>query len=177
MQSTPKSVSDLPGFQNQKFGSLSLLQRLKVAFLGLSLFAIVAVHLSDLPITIQTAGHAISNLIGQEHRWWMFAADPPGPSFRLSARLVAPDGEVRRWEIDRQRPGGDLAYYHWFKWAEVAVTNPEQANLDGLAEWLLSQTDMTVSELVITGELTSWDAPDDSNPRYRELTLLRVNEP
>jgi hypothetical protein len=141
----------------------------------MSLLAVGAVHLPGLPITIQAAGHGASNLIGQEHRWWMFAADPPGPSFRLSATLVGRTGELHTWEIDRQRPGGDLAYYHWVKWAEVAVTNHEQANLDGLADWLLSQTDEFVSELYITGELTTWEAPQDSTVRYRELTLLRVN--
>jgi hypothetical protein len=120
--------------------SLTLLRKLKLTFLLLSLLATVAVHAPFTSPRIQALGHAFGNLVGQEHRWNMFSADPRGTSLDLWADLISDDGATQRWQIDRDRPGGDLAYYHWVKWMEAAVLLPESASLPGLAAWLSAKS-------------------------------------
>jgi hypothetical protein len=66
----------------------------------------------------------------------MFSADPRGTSLDLWVDVVYENGTTKAWRIDRDRVGGDLAYYHWVKWMETAVLEPDKAQLDGLADWL-----------------------------------------
>ena len=129
-----------------------LLGKVKVAFLGLSLLAIVAAHVPVLPLRVQALGHGFGNLVGQEHRWNMFSADPRGTSLDLWAEVVYEDGTRDEWRIDRTRIGGDFAFYHWVKWMETAVLEPDKARLDGLAGWLAAVSPQPVDEVIIYGQ-------------------------
>ena len=131
---------------------LSLTHKLKATFLLLSLLSVLSVHSPFLPTTVQAFGHAFTNLVGQEHRWNMFSADPRGDSLNLKALLVLEDGRTRDWTIDRDRFGGDLAFYHWVKWMETAVLEPYKARLPEFAGWLALSSSDAVSEVFVFGE-------------------------
>ena len=120
-----------------------------MAFLLLSLLAVIAVHVPVLPLPVQAFGHGFANLVGQEHRWNMFSADPRGTSLDLWAELDFADGRTRIWRIDRSRIVGDLAFYHWVKWMETAVLEPQKAELAGLAEWLADTSTAPVDGVVV----------------------------
>jgi hypothetical protein len=128
------------------------LGKVKVAFLGLSLLAVISVHVPVLPLTVQAIGHGFANLVGQEHRWNMFSADPRGTSLDLWVEVVFENGTKEEWRIDRTRVGGDFAYYHWVKWMETAVLEPNKAQLDGLAAWLAAVSMGPVDEVIVYGE-------------------------
>ena len=130
----------------------SLLRKLKVALLLVSLLSVLAVHIPFLPLTVQAVGHAFTNLAGQEHRWNMFSADPRGDSLDLKAVLVLEDGRALEWTIDRHRPGGDLAFYHWVKWMESAVLEPYRVQLSEFADWLALSSPEPVREILVIGE-------------------------
>jgi hypothetical protein len=129
-----------------------LIRKLKVLALLLSLFSVVAVHISSWPVEVQAAGHAFANLVGQEHPWTMFSADPRGTSLDLWAEVVLEDGRSNEWRIERARVGGDFAFYHWVQWMETAVLNPENAQLDGLAGWLAANSSSPVAEVIVYGQ-------------------------
>ena len=132
--------------------AVQLLGKVKVAFLGLSLLAVVAAHVPVFPLTVQAFGHGFTNLVGQEHRWNMFSADPRGTSLDLWAEMVLANGSRKQWRIERNRVGGDFAYYHWVKWMETAVLEPNKARLEGLADWLAATSSTPVEEVIVYGE-------------------------
>jgi hypothetical protein len=152
----------------------SLLRAVKVVFLGLSLFSLLVIHLPVLPLPVQATAHAFANMVGQEQRWRMFSADPPGPSFAMVVVLVDRSGRSRTWSIDRRRPGGDLAYYHWVKWMETAVLKPEQVSLEALAEWLIAESEESVSEVVVYGQITHAGKPPGPRGEPEVITLFRT---
>jgi hypothetical protein len=154
MQSPSRTIAQRSPDSNGVPSEGNLLRKVKVVFLGISLFSVLAIHLPSVPLPVRLAAHAFANLIGQEHGWRMFSADPPGPSVDLFASMRTPNGETRTWEIDRRRLGGDLAHYHWVKWTETAVQYPALANLSGLTDWLVSQSDESYSEIVVYGQIT-----------------------
>lgn len=121
------------------------------AFTLLSLLAVVAVHLTWLPVPVQAAGHSFTNLIGQEHRWTMFSADPRGIAIDLWAEVEREDGSVTRWQLPRGVAGGELRSYRWIKWAELAVLGEAERQLGGFAEWLVEGPPLPVTRLVIYG--------------------------
>jgi hypothetical protein len=133
-------------------GTSRLLGKLRVAFLGLSLSAVVAAHVPALPLEVQAFGHGFANLVGQEHRWNMFSADPRGTSLDLWVEVGFGNGSKGEWRIDRTRVGADFAYYHWVKWMETAVLEPNRARLDGLAAWLAAISPAPVDEVIVYGE-------------------------
>ena len=128
------------------------MRKLKVLALLLSLFSVVAVHIFSWPVQVQAFGHGFANLVGQEHPWTMFSADPRGTSLDLWAEIVLEDGRSREWRIERDRIGGDFAFYHWVQWMETAVLNPENAQLQGLADWLAANSSSPVDEVIIYGQ-------------------------
>ncbi|HJQ96015.1 MAG TPA: hypothetical protein VJ935_09950 [Acidimicrobiia bacterium] len=130
---------------------MSANQKMKLVFLGLSLCSTLLIHLPDAPFGVQAAGHAFANLIGQEHRWTQFSADPRSTSLDLWAEVVSANGITDEWRIERRRVGGDLAYYHWVKWMEAAVLEPDRARLDGLARWLAASYAFPVKGITIYG--------------------------
>ena len=114
---------------------------------------------------------SFTNLIGQEIRWTMFSADPRGTSLELWAELVFVNGRTEEWRIERSRPGGDLAYYHWVKWMETAVLEPQKAELAGLADWLADNASALVKEVVIFASQRPGLPPTES-PSASEVTIL-----
>lgn len=154
-------------------GSVPLLGRVKVAFLALSLLAVVAAHVPAFPLAVQAFGHGFDNLVGQEHRWNMFSADPRGTSLDLWAEVVFANGTKDVWRIDRDRMGGDFAYYHWVKWMETAVLEPNKAQLDGLAEWLAAVSSVPVEEVIVYGEQRIGVAPGQPVPASEVTELGR----
>jgi hypothetical protein len=143
----------------------------------MSLLAVVFVHVPALPLAMQAMGHAFANAIGQEHRWNMFSADPRGSSVDLWASLTTETGESTEWAIDRSRPGGDLAHYHWMKWVETAVLDPERANIEGLANWLMDQAQPAAREVTIYGEVLVGVHPSERRPDPKLLLLLHMRRP
>lgn len=152
----------------------TLLQKIKAAFLGLSLGAVLATHLPGIPFPLLAAGHGLANLIGQEHGWRMFSADPPGPSIDMFASLVDTRGDSSIWKIDRQRPGGDLAHYHWIKWTETAVLYPEEANLSGFINWLSNESEESLSEIVVYGQISWRQEPPLPETERQAIVLARA---
>src|SRR5688572_17812522 len=65
---------------DQEHSALTFMRKLKVLVLLLSLFSVVAVHMFSWPVQVQAFGHGFANLVGQEHPWTMFSADPRGIS-------------------------------------------------------------------------------------------------
>lgn len=150
---------------------LSLARKLKLVFVSLSLLAVIAMHIPALPLSVQAFGHGFTNLIGQEIRWTMFSADPRGTSLELWAELVFVDGRDEEWRIERGRPGGDLAFYHWIKWMETAVLDPQKAKLGGLADWLASEAPDSLREVVIYARQRPGLPPSEPLPSS-EVTIL-----
>jgi hypothetical protein len=144
-----------------------------LAFLSLSLLAVVAAHVPALPLAVQALGHGFANLIGQEHRWNMFSADPRGTSLDLWAEVVSVNGTKEQWRIDRSRVGGDFGYYHWVKWMETAVLEPNKAHLDGLADWLAAISPVPVEEVVVFGEQRIGVPPGEPVPASEVAELGR----
>ncbi|HJQ96616.1 MAG TPA: hypothetical protein VJ935_13040 [Acidimicrobiia bacterium] len=128
------------------------MRKIKLVFLFLSVLSVLAVHIPVLPLTVQALGHGFTNLVGQEHRWTMFSADPRGDSLDLWAQLELEGGRILEWKIDRDRTGGDLSFYHWVKWMETAVLEPSKAHLPEFADWLALSSSLPVREIVIFGE-------------------------
>lgn len=151
----------------------TLLRKLKASFLLISLLAVIAVHIPALPLGVQAFGHAFGNVVGQEHRWNMFSADPRGTSLDLWAEIVRTDGQVEEWRIEQMRFGGDLAYYHWVKWMETAVLDPEHAQLDGFARWLASQSLEPIREIVVYGRLGIAGEFDEPQPPAEVIVVGR----
>jgi hypothetical protein len=163
-----------PGDRRQLLsGTMPLLGKVKVAFLSLSLLAVVAVHVSAFPLTIQAIGHGFGNLVGQEHRWNMFSADPRGTSLDLWAEVIFANSTKDLWRIDRNRLGGDFAYYHWVKWMETAVLEPNRARLDGLADWLAAISPSPVNEVIVYGEQRLGVPPGQPAPGRQVAELGR----
>jgi hypothetical protein len=129
--------------------TVQLVGKVKFAFLGLSLLAVVAVHMPTAPFEVQASGHGFANLVGQELSWTMFSADPRGTSLDLWADMVLANGSRKQWRIDRNRVGGDFAYYHWVQWMETAVLEPDKAQLEGLADWLAAVSSGPVNEVTV----------------------------
>ena len=152
---------------------LSLARKLKLAFLSLSVLAVIAMHVPALPLSVQAFGHGFSNLIGQEIRWTMFSADPRGTSLELWAELLSVDGRTEEWRIERGRPGGDLGFYHWVKWMETAVLDPHKAKLGGLADWLASKAPVPLREVVIYGRQRPGLPPNQPIPSSEVAILGR----
>jgi hypothetical protein len=147
------------------------MKKLKVVALLLSLFSVIAVHLSFWPVGLQAFGHGFANLVGQEHPWTMFSADPRGTSLDLWAEIDLEDGQSSQWRIERARIGGDFAFYHWVQWMEAAVLNPESAQLHGLAEWLSANSSSPVDEVIIYGQ-QRLGKPPDTPPAVPEVKVL-----
>ncbi len=122
-------------------------------FTAFSLAAIVALHLPWFPIPVQAAGHSFTNLVGQEHRWTMFSADPRGASVDLWAVLDHPDGSETRWSITDESEGNELRFYRWVKWMETGVLQQPHGQLEGLAEWLESRAAKPVTRITLFGSL------------------------
>jgi hypothetical protein len=137
----------------------------------LSLFSVVAAHIFSWPIQVQAFGHGFANLVGQEHPWTMFSADPRGTSLDLWAEIDLEDGRSREWRIERDRIGGDFAFYHWVQWMETAVLNPESAQLQGLADWLAANSSSPVAEVIIYGQQRLGKLPDRT-PTAPEVKVL-----
>ena len=161
-------MSDVPRLSTPP---TSLRKTLKLAFVSLSLLAVIAMHIPRLPLSVQAFGHGFTNLIGQEIRWTMFSADPRGTSLDLWAQLVFVDGRTEEWRIERTRPGGDLAFYHWVKWMETAVLEPQKAELGGLADWLTDTVSASVQEVVVYARQRPGLPPSEPLPPY-EVTIL-----
>jgi hypothetical protein len=153
--------------------TLPLLGKVKLAFLALSLLAVVSAHFRAFPLTVQAFGHGFANLIGQEHRWDMFSSDPRGTSVDLWAEVVFANRGKQQWRIDRSRVGGDFAYYHWVQWMETAVLEPNKAQLDGLADWLAAISPVPVDEVVIFGEQRIGVPPGEPTPGAEVAELGR----
>ena len=147
------------------------MRKLKVLALLLSLFSVVAVHILSWPVQVQAFGHGFVNLVGQEHPWTMFSADPRGTSLDLWAEIVLEDGRSSEWRIERARIGGDFAFYHWVQWMETAVLNPERAQLHGLANWLAANSSSPVDEVIIYGQ-QRLGKPPDTPPVAAEVKVL-----
>jgi hypothetical protein len=147
------------------------MRKLKVLVLLLSLFSVVAVHMFSWPVQVQAFGHGFANLVGQEHPWTMFSADPRGTSLDLWAEIVLEDGRSSEWRIERARIGGDFAFYHWVQWTETAVLNPESAQLQGLADWLTANSSSPVDEVIIYGQQRLGKLPD-TPPAAAEVKVL-----
>ena len=161
-------MSAVPRLDNPR---LSLMRKLKLALVSLSVFAVLAMHIPALPLSVQAVGHAFTNLIGQEIRWSMFSADPRGTSLDLWAELVFEDGHTEEWRIEQSRPGGDLAFYHWVKWMEAAILVPEKADLPGFAAWLADTASAPVQEVVVYARQRPGLPPGEPLPPY-EVTIL-----
>lgn len=155
----------------------NLLRALKMSFLGMSLAAVVAIHIPALPVPVQAMGHAFANAIGQDVRWTMFSADPRGTSIDLWALLTTDTGESEVWTINRRRPGGDLAHYHWVKWMETAVLYPDRADLEGLANWLFDEVQPAAREITIYGEAAGGALPSEPQSDSKVVALFRMQNP
>lgn len=155
----------------------NLLRVLKMSFLAMSLSAVVTIHVPLLPVPVQAMGHAFANAIGQEVRWTMFSADPRGTSIDLWAVLSTNPDESEVWTIDRHRPGGDLAHYHWERWMEHAVVVPERATLEGLANWLFDVVRPAAREITIYGETAGGVLPSEPPLDPEVAVLLRMQNP
>lgn len=127
-----------------------LREQIALAFTVLSLGAVTAVHLPWLPLEVQAVGHSFTNLVGQEHRWNMFSADPRGTSVDLWATIEYTDGSTNRWSIDRGVFGGDFRFYRIVKWVESAVLEPDE-RIDQFARWLVSTSPKPVAHVVVYG--------------------------
>ena len=139
--------------------AFSLREKLALAFTALSLLAVVAVHVSWLPLTVQAAGHSLTNLIGQEHRWNMFAADPRGTSLDMWAVIEFEDGSTDTWRIERNVTGGDFRFYRWVQWMEAAVLLRPEEQIEGLAAWLAMSQTRPVQRVVVYGRQQPPAAP------------------
>jgi hypothetical protein len=148
-----------------------------MSFLAMSVAAVVAIHIPALPVPVQAMGHAFTNAIGQDVRWNMFSADPRGTSLDLWAVLTTDTGESEVWTIDRRRPGGDLAHYHWVKWMETAVLHSERATLEGLADWLFEVVQPAAHDITIYGETAGGALPSEPPPDPKVIALLRMQNP
>jgi hypothetical protein len=170
------SVTKSPQLQNLPAGfsgSSALMRKVKMLFLVLSLLSVLVVHLPVLPLVVQGAGHAFGNLLGQEHRWTMFSADPRGISVDMWATVSAGNDQTI-WSIDRT--GLDFGFYHWVKWMEVAVLEPQRVNLDGLAAWLAKRADESSAHVTVYGITQPARAPDQPHPE-QEIVILYEGEP
>jgi hypothetical protein len=127
------------------------------------------------PPELQAFGHGFANLVGQEHPWTMFSADPRGTSVDLWADLVTESGRSVEWRIDRNRIGGDLAFYHWVQWMETAVLSPENGEIKGLAEWLAAESSFAVDEVIIYGEHRLGVPPGVPRPSQEVKVLGRFS--
>ena len=156
---------------DQEHTTLTLTKKLKVVVLLLSLFSVIAVHISSWPVGLQAFGHGFANLVGQEHPWTMFSADPRGTSLDLWAEIVLEDGRSSQWRIQRARIGGDFGFYHWVQWMETAVLDAESAQLHGLADWLIASSSSPVDEVVIYGE-QRLGRPPGMQPAVAEVEVL-----
>lgn len=177
LRMTPHEATGRHGGRDN--GSSQRLAVLGYVFTLISLAAIVALHLPWLPIPVQAAGHSFTNLVGQEHRWTMFSADPRGVSIDLWAVLDHPDGSVTRWSITDESEGNELRFYRWVKWMETGVLQQPHDQLEGLAEWLESQAAKPVNRITLFGLLQEpgvlgGERPD---PEVRVLFTLERDEP
>lgn len=144
----------------------TLASRLGSSVLLLSLLGVFLVHMWWLPISWQAAGHALTNVVGLEHRWNMFAADPRASSVDLVVYIDTNDGR-RQWGIDRST--GEFRYYRWVRWMEAAVHGRPEAEVAGLAEWL---SDGEPVEVKIIGYLTPPAEPGKERPPTQSKVIF-----
>ncbi len=156
--------------------SLSGLSKaLALTFVLLSLLAVTAVHIPWFPLGVQAAGHSFTNLIGQEHRWNMFSADPRGTSLDLWATIEHVDGSEEAWTIDKTVAGGDFRFYRWVKWTETAVLLEPPEPLRGFAEWVGVSAKKPVQEVTVYGLQHAPAAPGSLRPEAEVSVLFRWN--
>lgn len=108
-----------------------LIRFLQTAFLLVSLGAVALVHSPWLPVSAQALGHGVTNAIGQEVRWSMFAYDPRGFWATLEAEIQSADGSESDWVLDLEGDHG----YREYKWLESAALEGPDAFVP-LGEWL-----------------------------------------
>ena len=152
----------------------SLRTRLGAAVVVLSLMAVLLVHMPWLPLSWQAAGHALTNLVGLEHRWNMFSADPRASSIDMAVFIGYQDGSQGVWEIDRDIPGGEFRYYRWVRWMEAAVHQRPEEQLLGLASWIEGLAPAAVEKVAIVGYLQEPGNPGEMRPGPKPQLLMEV---
>jgi hypothetical protein len=169
-----RATEKTPGRQDDP-SRLSLSRILPLFFTLASLIAVAAANSVWLPISVQAAGHAFSNIAGQDVRWNMFSADPRGVDLDIWATIEHDDGTTTTWSIDRDLPAGDLQYYRFVQWAETAVLGAPKEALRGLAGWLAGESAKPVARITIFGSQRDPVEPGNVRPEPRVEVLLDID--
>ena len=156
---------------SQRLAGVSLVDMLGIAFTVVSLAMVVAVHLTWLPVPIQSVGHLMTNAVGQEMRWTMFATDPNGTAVYMWADVERADGTTVTWAPDKDVIGGDLRSYRPYRWVERVMFAEPSDQLAALAAWLDTEVDGSVIRVRIYGSEQIGVSPAEERPAP-EVRLL-----
>ena len=143
-----------------------------IAFSVVSLAAVTAVHGPRLPTAVQAAGHSFTNIVGQEHPWSLFSADPRGVSLDMKAVIEFEDGTQHIWTIDRSTAGGGLRSYRWVQWMEYAVLTASRGQSEGLVLWLADSSERPVRRITVFGLQQGPAEPGDKERPPPQISVL-----
>lgn len=138
---------------------------------GFVLLVVLAVLGWDLPAgrphdrAVRALG-PVTQALGLEQDWALFAPDPRGFGVSVFATLTYADGRTRRW--DPPHNGLLLApyrTYRWQKYVERLRADDESAMWEPTARWLARKQGPGVTKVVLTRTFQDVAVPGEGRPR------------